>query len=282
MNRPRSSTRSRMAAAISSSCKTFPHSFSGLFVVKIIGRFRRCRSFTTWKLKVAATVLPPEAVIRMTLAPPSAWRAAAGSLASAGSCESSSSARSPLSNNLLMGLHPRGVAPLRWRGRRSCPRGLRAESALTASQLSRGGENRKVEVLLKMDGNPTNQALTDWTHSFATNYATSDSPLSLLSTDSSSLGMANCEAPHFTQTRICGNTQTIGLSRPPNPGKCMATSPLKLAWLSEPQVLQDIPIPPSCEIYSSYSSLQPPLQSKTNEKSLWYVWLACNESLPCR
>src|SRR5262249_6228958 len=30
-------------------------------------------------LKVAATVLPPEAVIRMTLAPPSACRAAAGS-----------------------------------------------------------------------------------------------------------------------------------------------------------------------------------------------------------
>ena len=43
MNRPRSKTRSSMAAAISSSCKTFPHSFSGLFVVKIIGRFARGR-----------------------------------------------------------------------------------------------------------------------------------------------------------------------------------------------------------------------------------------------
>src|SRR6266436_5757400 len=35
-----------MAAAISSSCNTFPHSVSGLLVVKIIGRFFRCRSTT--------------------------------------------------------------------------------------------------------------------------------------------------------------------------------------------------------------------------------------------
>ena len=35
IKRPRSRTRSRMAAAISSSCRTFPHSFSGLLVVKM-------------------------------------------------------------------------------------------------------------------------------------------------------------------------------------------------------------------------------------------------------
>ena len=37
------------AAAISSSCNTFPHSLTGLLVVKIIGCFFRCRSFTTGK-----------------------------------------------------------------------------------------------------------------------------------------------------------------------------------------------------------------------------------------
>ena len=39
-----------------SSWSTRPHAFSDLFVVKIIGRWRRCRSLTTWKSMLAASV----------------------------------------------------------------------------------------------------------------------------------------------------------------------------------------------------------------------------------
>ena len=55
------------------------------------------------------------------------------------------------------------------------------------------------------------------------------------STDSSALGTANCATPQPRQTRSCGNTQTIGLSRFSSPGKCMATSPLNSRSRSEPQ-----------------------------------------------
>src|SRR5437879_13642883 len=51
----RSRIRSRMAAAKSSSCRTFPHWFSGLLVVKIMGRFLRCRTLTTWNSTLAAS-----------------------------------------------------------------------------------------------------------------------------------------------------------------------------------------------------------------------------------
>src|SRR5208283_4896627 len=65
MKRPRSRTGSRIAAAISSSCNTFPHSLSGLLVVKIIGRFFRCRSFTTWKSTLACNELLFEILLIM-------------------------------------------------------------------------------------------------------------------------------------------------------------------------------------------------------------------------
>jgi hypothetical protein len=54
--RPRSRIRSTIACARSSSWSTRPQAVKGLFVVKIMARFFRCRSLTTWKSMFAASV----------------------------------------------------------------------------------------------------------------------------------------------------------------------------------------------------------------------------------
>jgi len=80
---------------------------------------------------------------------------------------------------------------------------------------------------------------------------------SFASTNSSASGTVNCAEPQSRQTRRCGNTHTIGLSRLCNPGKCMSTSPLNLLCLSEPPTLSDYCSVPTCTALFGYLEEQP-------------------------
>jgi hypothetical protein len=57
--------------------------------------------------------------------------------------------------------------------------------------------------------------------------------------------MVNSVKPHSKQTASFGNTHTMGLSKPFNPGKWMAISPLNTLWLSERHRLQVMAILPA-------------------------------------